>query len=404
MFIATLFLVIYVKKCFLSSRCVHCGVFYSPNKFIFHCHRTADSKYRHPDAANFNSWRRHLHLDHDTAASVSTPMCDTDALMNAWEDVKAMFNGGSRKRLQSAASPSSGISSPPPRLLSPSQGSDDQMMSQVIDKPTKDDKNSFQVHCQHARQQPTTPAFVNDKLTPVSFSVSAKKIKTDIEPSLHPPVAESFAMRPSFFLPNNFAPGVYPPIAPSFTSSAFADLLPTLRCPLSLWPVIPPLSNSLFHGCKTMPTNSELFESLARSAYSQQFHFNRSTEMPAYSNLSWMTNLNESKTREHSEAAFPPSLSSLGDGYNRTTSQESFSSADEMTLKASAATSRVKRMHRKKNELIKHSAFRSIGHSDGPSSRVADVTSTSNNEQLARDGDVFSSRSDRLTRDYVSER
>jgi hypothetical protein len=106
----------------VGDRCAHCGVFYSPNKFIFHCHRTPESKYRHPDAANFNSWRRHLHLDHmdSSLSSPGVPACDSDALINAWEDVKAMFNGGSRKRYQSAASPSSSVTSPPPRNFSPS--------------------------------------------------------------------------------------------------------------------------------------------------------------------------------------------------------------------------------------------------------------------------------------------
>ncbi|XP_019373842.1 PREDICTED: SKI family transcriptional corepressor 2 [Gavialis gangeticus] len=68
-----------------------------PNKFIFHSHRTRDAKYTQPDAANFNSWRRHLKL---------TDKSPPDELVFAWEDVKAMFNGGSRKRaLPPAAHP-----------------------------------------------------------------------------------------------------------------------------------------------------------------------------------------------------------------------------------------------------------------------------------------------------------
>lgn len=74
-------------------RCNFCNLYFSPNKFIFHFHRTSDSKYNHPDAANFNSWRRHLHL---------CPGSDTDEISYAWEDVKAMFNGGSRKRMVSS--------------------------------------------------------------------------------------------------------------------------------------------------------------------------------------------------------------------------------------------------------------------------------------------------------------
>ncbi|XP_067411613.1 SKI family transcriptional corepressor 1 isoform X2 [Emydura macquarii macquarii] len=70
-------------------KCGYCSMYFSPNKFIFHSHRTPDAKYTQPDAANFNSWRRHLKLSDKTA---------TDDLSHAWEDVKAMFNGGTRKR------------------------------------------------------------------------------------------------------------------------------------------------------------------------------------------------------------------------------------------------------------------------------------------------------------------
>ena len=76
-------------------KCTYCNMYFSPNKFIFHYHRTADSSYRHPDAANFNSWRRHLYL--------SDPSADDD-LVHAWEDVKAMFNGGIRKRVHVSSS------------------------------------------------------------------------------------------------------------------------------------------------------------------------------------------------------------------------------------------------------------------------------------------------------------
>ncbi|XP_067091431.1 SKI family transcriptional corepressor 1 homolog-B [Osmerus mordax] len=70
-------------------KCSYCSMYFSPNKFIFHSHRTPESKYTQPDAANFNSWRRHLKL---------TDKNSPDDVAHAWEDVKAMFNGGSRKR------------------------------------------------------------------------------------------------------------------------------------------------------------------------------------------------------------------------------------------------------------------------------------------------------------------
>lgn len=56
-----------------------------------------NDKYVQPDAANFNSWRRHMKL-------TGTP---PDNVTHAWEDVKAMFNGGTRKRILSHASMSS---------------------------------------------------------------------------------------------------------------------------------------------------------------------------------------------------------------------------------------------------------------------------------------------------------
>ncbi|XP_018607067.2 SKI family transcriptional corepressor 2 [Scleropages formosus] len=70
-------------------KCSYCNMYFSPNKFIFHSHRTPEAKYTQPDAANFNSWRRHLKL---------TDKSPPEDLAFAWEDVKAMFNGGSRKR------------------------------------------------------------------------------------------------------------------------------------------------------------------------------------------------------------------------------------------------------------------------------------------------------------------
>lgn len=77
--------------------------FFSPNKFIFHCHSETETgvqpnlnTYRHPDAANFNAWRRHLLL-----ADPNPP----DTILFAWEDIKAMFNGGNRTKKPSPCQP-----------------------------------------------------------------------------------------------------------------------------------------------------------------------------------------------------------------------------------------------------------------------------------------------------------
>ncbi|KAG7254909.1 hypothetical protein CRUP_009484 [Coryphaenoides rupestris] len=90
-------------------KCSYCNMYFSPNKFIFHSHRTPESKYTQPDAANFNSWRRHLKLTDKNSA---------DEVAHAWEDVKAMFNGGSRKRTlpMSGPEPGSSLKSHGPRL------------------------------------------------------------------------------------------------------------------------------------------------------------------------------------------------------------------------------------------------------------------------------------------------
>ncbi|XP_029431095.1 SKI family transcriptional corepressor 1 isoform X2 [Rhinatrema bivittatum] len=103
-------------------KCAYCSLYFSPNKFIFHSHRTPDAKYTQPDAANFNSWRRHLRLS-DRGAS--------DELSHSWEDVKAMFNGGTRKRTFSLqqqqqagpAAPHKGPEQPPKSLRPASPGS-----------------------------------------------------------------------------------------------------------------------------------------------------------------------------------------------------------------------------------------------------------------------------------------
>ncbi|XP_071392399.1 SKI family transcriptional corepressor 1 homolog-B [Centroberyx affinis] len=90
-------------------KCSYCNMYFSPNKFIFHSHRTPESKYTQPDAANFNSWRRHLKLTDKNSA---------DDIAHAWEDVKAMFNGGSRKRTLpvSGSESSSSLKSQGPNL------------------------------------------------------------------------------------------------------------------------------------------------------------------------------------------------------------------------------------------------------------------------------------------------
>ena len=76
-------------------QCALCGTFFSPNKFIFHSHKTATSSvFLQAGNVNFNSWRRHISLVNPS---------NEDQLANAWEDVKSIFNSGKRKRGSSNA-------------------------------------------------------------------------------------------------------------------------------------------------------------------------------------------------------------------------------------------------------------------------------------------------------------
>jgi len=76
-------------------QCSTCGIYASPNKFIFHSHKTApNSVYLQAGTVNFNSWRRHI-----TLVNAS----NDENLANAWEDVKSIFNSGKRKRTQTSS-------------------------------------------------------------------------------------------------------------------------------------------------------------------------------------------------------------------------------------------------------------------------------------------------------------
>ncbi|KMZ07343.1 uncharacterized protein LOC27208511 isoform X2 [Drosophila simulans] len=114
-------------------KCSYCGMFFSPNKFIFHSHRiTTNDRYVQPDAANFNSWRRHMSLsgnDYD------------EKIIHAWEDVKAMFNGGTRKRLV-------GSSNNPRSPGSPTQSTavSSGVGSSLCGSPTNFERDAKEVH------------------------------------------------------------------------------------------------------------------------------------------------------------------------------------------------------------------------------------------------------------------
>jgi len=87
----------FVPARYISSRakcieCFFCGEFYSPNKFIFHSHKQPfATDCNPPDSPNINSWRKHIDLDWTQEHS--------QEIKYAWEDVKSLFNGGTRRRI-----------------------------------------------------------------------------------------------------------------------------------------------------------------------------------------------------------------------------------------------------------------------------------------------------------------
>ena len=70
-------------------KCSFCAVFFSPNKFVFHSHRllTDTDKYIQPDAANFNSWRRHTKLLGDPPEVIMAVMSRITILLQCPCDV-----------------------------------------------------------------------------------------------------------------------------------------------------------------------------------------------------------------------------------------------------------------------------------------------------------------------------
>lgn len=184
-------------------KCTFCGLFFSPNKFIFHSHRvSANDKYIQPDAANFNSWRRHLKLS-------GTP---PDDVTHAWEDVKAMFNGGTRKRLMS--SPMSSLRShssgdPPPSNNSSSKRSKD---SPAIPTPTPPSNtpqfpvrtvnihHPIQSNQQTSQQQqsPVLPTTTPTPVIPINNTVNSP-VRATQPPTAFPPELP-FSLSRSFMI------------------------------------------------------------------------------------------------------------------------------------------------------------------------------------------------------------
>jgi hypothetical protein len=211
-------------------KCSFCNMYFSPNKFIFHFHRTPESKYRHPDAANFNSWRRHIHL-HDPEPQ--------EDLVHAWEDVKAMFNGGTRKRILSSAiaksSSSSSTSSshdhqpkrpkfdhlsdhrlPQPPLQYPLFPMSRKLVPDALKTPPN--------HPVFGLPSPSKPEGVNDTLYPPYEMIWAKHLGLpNPDGSLVPTaVPRPPFVKPPVSFPLSISPGIPPPIS-SFSAKSLIE-------------------------------------------------------------------------------------------------------------------------------------------------------------------------------------
>lgn len=185
-------------------KCYYCGLFFSPNKFIFHSHRLPDSKYVQPDAANFNSWRRHIKL-------YGSP---PDDISFAWEDVKAMFNGGSRKRAM-AASLNSVSKQQQQRQQSANQAKAQESLAFSNNNMTE--TIIGQRHEMSPRDQlsPGRESSPRQQLSPSSSLDSSPAPRPTISPFplSHPPSLPSSSFSPSAsssFSPSSFSPSVDP--------------------------------------------------------------------------------------------------------------------------------------------------------------------------------------------------
>ncbi|XP_022087012.1 SKI family transcriptional corepressor 1 homolog-B-like [Acanthaster planci] len=177
-------------------RCAYCNLFSSPNKFIFHAHRTPTSKFHPPDGPNFNSWRRHIKL-----VDPNPP----EELLHAWEDVKAMFNGGSRKR---SVCETSNKLTPPSYILkrpadSISLNNDSQRLLPSPPKRSRYDKDP------HRDLQPTPPGAVNVPYP--LMPIPSRTLSTSISEALpeEPPMNSSPPYSVGAIFPGQLSPSAF---------------------------------------------------------------------------------------------------------------------------------------------------------------------------------------------------
>ena len=139
-------------------RCFYCTLFFSPNKFVFHMHETSNSKFNKSETGNFNSWRRHITLLNEF---------NDDTVINAWEDVKSIFNGGKRKRGQNSPISSDNESDFESAINDSLQQSNSTESEIVVDdKNTKNEINSDNLQLNSSIFQPQLQFSLNNIFTP----------------------------------------------------------------------------------------------------------------------------------------------------------------------------------------------------------------------------------------------
>ena len=70
--------------------CLFCDELLTPNKFVLHTHERPDKQHFPLEAISLNSWRSFIKLKNEPELS--------QKLLDAWENVKAIFSGGKRRR------------------------------------------------------------------------------------------------------------------------------------------------------------------------------------------------------------------------------------------------------------------------------------------------------------------
>lgn len=199
----------------LNYRCSYCDSFLSPNKFIFHSHRLPTVSYVQPDSPNFNAWRRHLRLHNPT---------QSEDLRDAWEDVKAMFNGGNRKRsasgtVISANTPKSSIMNSRSSSCDSTNDNNDQNKD-VHDEVKDDDEKSQDKNKEEDKPMVPTPPSPPPPPPPLPPAKIAKTKTREKKPPTHN-VVSSTTTDEQLSDMNIFLPPPLPVVPPPPTSHFF---------------------------------------------------------------------------------------------------------------------------------------------------------------------------------------